>query len=510
MSTNYAVELLNISKSFPGVSALQDVSLRVKSGEIHALVGENGAGKSTLLKIMFGIEQKDAGEIRLRGQSIAPRNPSHAQTLGISLVHQELQLIPELNATQNIFLGREQSHPGWLFVNRRKSEERARQLLAKIGMHDFDLRRPVRLLSVAQRQMIEIAKALLGNASVIAFDEPTSSLSIVETERLFAIIRELRSQGVGIIYVSHRLEEIMNIADRVTVLRDGRLVDDVAIDTVDQPAIVRMMVGRSMADFESNEAHHARSLVNEAAQPRQRQEVLRVVGLTDNKKLKATSFSLYQGEILGIAGLVGSGRTELMRALFGAEHATGEVFVDGKQIKIHQPADAIKAGIGFLPEDRKIQGLLRELSLKLNVTITSLARMSRLGWMKPAAINSVSQEYVQQLNIVPPNLERRVRNLSGGNQQKVVLAKWLCASSSILIFDEPTRGIDIGAKADIYNLMDKLAGQGRSIIMVSSELPEILRMSHRILVMREGAVVKELARSEANQQTILHYATGGH
>ena len=506
-----ALELIDISKSFPGVNALQEVTLRIQPGEVHALVGENGAGKSTLLKIMFGIEHKDAGEIRLAGQVVTPRSPSHAQHLGISLVHQELQLIPELNAAQNIFLGREMSYPGWLFVNKGRSQAEARALLAKIGMYDFNVQHPVRTLSTAQRQMVEIAKALYGNAKVIAFDEPTSSLTTVETELLFGVIRDLRAAGVGIIYVSHRLEEIMTIADRVTVLRDGRLVGSAPIAELDQRAIVRMMVGRRVLEMEESEEQHAVAAAKAAAvEPTEaRHEMLRVVNLTDGKKLKPASFQLYAGEILGIAGLVGSGRTELMRALYGADPAEGEVYVAGKRAKIHQPSDAIAAGIGLLPEDRKIQGLLRELSVKLNITISSLDRMKVAGFMKTSEINAASRKYVELLNISPPQIDRLVRNLSGGNQQKVVLAKWLCAGSNVVIFDEPTRGVDVGAKAEIYGLMDDLIAQGKAIIMVSSELPEILRMSHRILVMREGAIVKELSRAEATKESIMFYATGG-
>ena len=506
-----ALELIDISKSFPGVNALQEVTLRIQPGEVHALVGENGAGKSTLLKIMFGIEHKDAGEIRLAGQVVTPRSPSHAQHLGISLVHQELQLIPELNAAQNIFLGREVSYPGWLFVNKGRSQAEARALLAKIGMYDFNVQHPVRTLSTAQRQMVEIAKALYGNAKVIAFDEPTSSLTTVETELLFGVIRDLRAAGVGIIYVSHRLEEIMTIADRVTVLRDGRLVGSAPIAELDQRAIVRMMVGRRVLEMEESEEQHAVAAAKAAAvEPTEaRHEMLRVVNLTDGKKLKPASFQLYAGEILGIAGLVGSGRTELMRALYGADPAEGEVYVAGKRAKIHQPSDAIAAGIGLLPEDRKIQGLLRELSVKLNITISSLERMKVAGFMKSSEINAASRKYVELLNISPPQIDRLVRNLSGGNQQKVVLAKWLCAGSNVVIFDEPTRGVDVGAKAEIYGLMDDLIAQGKAIIMVSSELPEILRMSHRILVMREGAIVKELSRAEATKESIMFYATGG-
>lgn len=803
----YALELVGITKAFPGVVALSDVTMRVRPGEVHALVGENGAGKSTLLKVMFGIVTPDSGQIFLRGQEIVPANPSHAQHLGISLVHQELQQIPELNVTQNIFLARERTYPGGLFVNRGQSHAEAQALLQRIGV-DINVKAPIKTLSIAQRQMVEIAKALLGDSAVIAFDEPTSSLTPVETEKLFAVIRDLKTHGVGIIYVSHRLEEIMTIADRVTVLRDGRLVGEAPIQDVDQATIVRMMINRDTLEermdqalFEvpsptrsyrigavvkflgnpywralvkgmeeearkygasftaraaASETDRAGQLaimqemvaqgydallispqtdtnlapavtaakaagvllvnVNDAvipdaehfvganqydcgvlaagyfvrtfraggrvavvegqagvyataqrtrgfidtlpssrftvvshvsgewdrarakavaadilrqypdllgfycnndtmalgtieavkeagvlgrvavigtdgtsdayasiradeitgtvdllpeqtgqmavrvvvallegqkvsqsvytpqnlvtlhnidrptdspypeegptlapggrvelrtvsAPPAETEEVLRVESIR-TRKLRGVSFALYKGELLGVSGLVGSGRTELMRAIYGADPAEGKIFVRRKEVHIHSPEDAIRHGIGFLPEDRKAAGLMRLLSLKVNITLPSLPRMQRLGLLSGKAMESSSREYVAALDIEPPFLERPVMTLSGGNQQKTILARWLLVNSEILIFDEPTRGIDVGAKAEIYHLMEDLIRQGKSIIMVSSELPEILRMSHRILVMREGELVKELPRSLANQETIMYYATG--
>lgn len=818
MAETYTLELINIRKSFPGVVALKDVTLRARPGEVHALVGENGAGKSTLLKIMFGIEKPDSGDILLDGKPIVPDNPSHAQHLGISLVHQELQQIPELSVAQNIFLARELTYPGNFFVNRGNSEKQAAELLQRIGIK-LNVKAPIKSYSIAERQMVEIAKALMGNTRVIAFDEPTSSLTPVETEKLFAVIRDLKAQGVAIIYVSHRLEEIMTIADRVTVLRDGQLVGEAPIQDVDQAAIVRMMINRDSmedrldqalfaipnpsrayrigavvkylgnpywrqlakgmeteankyglnltvraADSETNpvgqlavtaellasgcdallfspqtdlnlmpaiekaraagvvlvNVHDAvipnaehfvganqydtgalaagyftrvlpaggkvaviegqpgvyateqrtrgfvdtlpgsrfsvvarvpgnwdRDQARQAAEtllkqhpdlagfycnndtmalgamdaikaagqlgnviamgtdgisdayesiragelagtidslpeqtgqiamrvaialleqqkapqsvytpqnlvtlnnidypasspypngdqasaagagskpglalahtdlrtaampPTRAEEVLRVVNI-HNRKLKGASFALYKGELLGISGLVGSGRTELMRAIYGADPAEGEIYVSGQKVTIRSPQDAIAHGIGFLPEDRKLSGLLRLLSLKINITLPSLPGMDKLGMLNKGAMASASQEYVKALDIQPPFLDRPVMTLSGGNQQKTILARWLLVNSDILIFDEPTRGIDVGAKNEIYHLMENLVRQGKSIIMVSSELPEILRMSQRILVMREGEIVKELPRSLADQEIIMHYATGAY
>jgi ribose transport system substrate-binding protein len=818
MADTYVLELLNISKSFPGVRALSEVSVRVRPGEVQALVGENGAGKSTLLKIMFGIQAPDSGKIIVSGNEVRLTSPSHAQQIGISLVHQELQQIPELNVAQNIFLAREITYPGQLFVNRGRSYEEAEAQLRRIGM-EINVRQQVKTLSIANRQMVEIAKALLGNARVIAFDEPTSSLTDVETDKLFDVIRDLKAHGVGIIYVSHRLEEIMKIADRVTVLRDGKLVGEVPIQEVDQATIVRMMIEReslkerldaSLVEtpqpsrayklaavvkylgnpywrvlgrgMEEEAARHGLTFAIQGAasetdregqlkalqsmleakpdavlvspqddtnlapaitqarqagilvinvhdafladaehfvganqqesgtraanyfihkfpqggkvaiiegQPgvyavrertrgfkdslpktrfeivasvsgdwdRQKsqnlaadllaahpdllgfycnndnmalgvmeavkaadclgqvvvigndgtgeaynsirakeitgtidsfpeqtgqiavrqaicllegmkspaqiytpqnlitlynidrpadvpyqesepvtpvrhtatvergtpgpsgqgaparhaagEEILRAVNLR-TRKLRNCSLSLYKGELLGIAGLVSSGRTELVRAIYGADPAEGEIYVRGRKAHIRSPEDAIRYGIGFLPEDRKASGLERLLSTKINISLASLPRLSRFGIVVDyGAVTREGEQYVKALDIQPPHLDRLVLNLSGGNQQKVILARWLLANSEILIFDEPTRGIDVGAKVEIYRLMEKLLDQGKSIIMVSSELPEVLRMSQRVLVMREGQIVQEMPRSSATQETIMYYATGG-
>ena len=505
MNEKYVLELKGITKGFPGVVALKNVNLRVKTGEVHALVGENGAGKSTLLKIMYGIFPPDSGEILMDGKAVQPRSPSHAQHLGISLVHQELQQIPELSVMQNIFLAREITYPGNVFVNSRQAQKEAEDILQRIGV-SINPRARIKSLGIAERQMVEIAKALLVNARLIAFDEPTSSLTNVETEKLFSLIRELKKRGVGIIYVSHRLEEIMQIADHVTVLRDGQLVGDAPVAELDQGKIVRMMIGKSLSGEAGDEDEFEKAALPPA--PADAPEALRVVGL-NTPKIKDASFSLRRGELVGIAGLMGSGRTELVRALYGADPAHGEVYVEGKAVHIHSPQDAIAAGIGFLPEDRKGQGLVRLLSMQINMSLAALPKMTRAGLVDFGQMKRQAQSFVEALDIQPPYLERLALNLSGGNQQKVILARWLLNNSEILIFDEPTRGIDVGSKNEIYQLMEALIGRGKSIIMVSSELPEVLRMSQRILVMREGRIVKELERSEATKEVIMYHATGG-
>lgn len=512
MSSPYVIELIDIWKSFPGVLALQGVSLRVRSGEVHALVGENGAGKSTLLKIVSGIIQKDSGSIRMLDREISPTDPNHARRLGISFVHQELQQVPELTVAENIFLSRERTYPGRIFVDRRRCSRESQELLSQFSL-TLDVRRPIKTFGIADRQMIEIAKAILGDARLIAFDEPTSALSEAETGNLFRMIRELRNRGVGIIYVSHRLEEIKEIADRVTVLRDGRLIGELPIEQANHATIVKMMVGHELElELEDNQdgihSEKASSSFDKENLLDSKVEVLKVVNLK-NSFVHNVSFSLFRGEILGVAGLVGSGRTELVRAVYGADKASAEIYVRGKRVRFHSPKDAIANGIGFLPEDRKLHGLLRLLSVKINIALASLKVMGRLGFLTSRDMTNPSRVLVNSLKIEPPFLDRLVMNLSGGNQQKVVLARWLLARSDILIFDEPTRGIDVGAKAEIHRLMDELKRQGKSIIMVSSELPEILRMSDRILIMREGKEVRIIVREEASKESIMFYATGG-
>lgn len=484
-----------ISKSFPGVHALDKVSLDVRPAEVHALVGENGAGKSTLMKILTGAIPKDEGTIRLDGRQVSIQAPSDALELGINMIHQELNLIPELNVGQNILLGRQPTLPGGR-INWPELYRRASNRLELVGI-DLDPHAIVADLSIAQQQMVEIGKALSRQARLIVMDEPTSTLTDRETERLFELIRSLRQQGVSLIYISHRLEEIYEIADRVTVLRDGQCIGTYPIDQVSQAELVHLMVGRDIDDM----------FMKEVA-PRQN-VVLELKNLSSAGFLKQINLELYRGEILGLAGLVGSGRTTLARTLFGAEKIeAGEIWVEGQRVSISSPQAAIHLGIGLVPEDRKDQALLLNMAVSENIAVSGLGKFSRLGLINFSQIRSMAQEYVNTLDIRTPSLKQRVRNLSGGNQQKTVIARWLTLHPRILILDEPTRGIDVGAKAEIHALMSQLARQGVGILMISSELPEILGVSDRILVMHEGQISAEIARGDATQDAIMLAATG--
>ena len=495
MTDELLLEMWKITKDFPGVRALEDVDFDLRSGEIHALLGENGAGKSTLMRILFGVYPRDSGQIFVRGQEVSIRDPHHALELGISMVHQELNLVPYMNAAQNISLGRESRYLGGI-LRWRSIYHDAQEQLARLGV-TVNLRVPVRRLSIAQQQMVEIAKALSWKAQVLVMDEPTSSLTPHEIQQLFRLLRHLASQGVGIVFITHRLEEIFQIADRVTVLRDGRKVGSWAINDVDMVRLIQAMVGRNVGQMFPKD------------QSRRGEEVLRIEGLERAGFLHDISFSAYRGEILGIAGLVGAGRTELARAIFGADPIDrGTVYIRGKPILIRSPQDAIHHGIGFLTEDRKMQGLVLGMSMESNLVLTVYDRLNKLSIIQRKKRHQLARRYVETLRIRPPQLERRVRYLSGGNQQKVVLGKWLARQADILIFDEPTRGIDVGAKAEVHQLMNELAKSGACVIMISSELPEILNMSDRILVMREGRIVAELDRQEASQEIVMEYATG--
>jgi len=487
----------HISKSFPGVRALDDVTFQVNKGEIHALVGENGAGKSTLMKILTGAIPRDRGIIYLRGQATEIDSPGRAQALGISMIHQELALIPYLNVGQNIYLGREPKGalPG--FINWPTLYAQAREQLDKLNIA-MEPTTAVADLTIAQRQMVEIAKALSLNADIIVMDEPTSALSERETKTLFGLMRSLKEQGVTIIFISHRIEEVLAVADRVTVLRDGQLVGVAPISEVDIGQVVRMMVGRELGEMYPKEEV-----------PRQ-EMVLRVQGLSRGNELHDINLELYKGEILGLAGLVGAGRTQLARAIFGIDPIErGEIWMDSQEVKIDSPQKAIALGMGFVPEERTIQGLFLGIAVRQNITISALDKVSRLGFVNLREAVRLAQDYVSRLDIRTPSLGQKVRNLSGGNQQKVVLAKWLSLNPKVLILDEPTRGIDVGAKAEIHALMSRLAKQGVGVIMISSELPEVLGISDRILVMHEGRVVAEFQRGEASQDEIMLYATGG-
>lgn len=491
------MEMDEIDKRFPGVQALSNAKFSLRGGEVHALVGENGAGKSTLMKILTGIHQKDKGRICYNSHEIEIPNPKSAQRYGISMVHQELNLMPDLTVAQNIFIGREPCFALKLLVNESEINLKARQLFQKLNL-DLDPRMPVSDLTIAKQQMVEIAKALSFDAKVLIMDEPTAALTETETQTLFRIIENLRDIGVGIVYISHRMEELKRISDRITVMRDGCYIGtvDTPDTTIDQ--IIGMMVGRN---------------VYWSARPNmeivKKDKVLTIKNMNRDKTLKDINFELHKGEILGFAGLMGAGRTELARAIFGADPIdSGEIHVNGKRAKINKPADAVRHGICYLSEDRKRFGLMLEMDIKNNMVMPSLKEFSStFGFINERKINKVSQSMIEALTIKTPGINQEVKLLSGGNQQKVVIAKWLIRNCEIIIFDEPTRGIDVGAKGEIYKLLQKLAEEGKAIIFISSELPEILRISHRIIVMCEGRITAQIKNESITQETIMRYAT---
>ncbi len=490
------LELRGITKQFPGVLALDNVQFVLEEKEIHGLVGENGAGKSTLLKILAGALPMDKGEILLRGKPVRFSSPLEAIKSGIAVIYQEFNLVPYLSAGENIFLGREPRKFKY-FVDFDKLHRSAQEILDRVGAN-FSSRTPVYQLSVAQQQLTEIAKALSQSATVIAMDEPTSALTEKEVEHLLNIMRSLKEEGVGIIFVSHRIEEVFQIADRITVLRDGKYVGTKRCEETNRDEIISMMVGREIKE----KIPKRPAPIGE--------EILRVEGLTRKGVFSDISFSLHKGEILGLAGLVGAGRTEIARAIFGADPIDeGKIYLEGKEVTIRSPQEAIRLGIGLLTEDRRRYGLVLLMALRENTTLANLSDVSRAGFLNFSKERKVASKYVQELAIRTPSVEQLVRNLSGGTQQKVVLAKWLFSKSKVLIFDEPTRGIDVGAKVEIYELMNQLVARGVGIIMISSELPEILGMSDRILVIHEGRIAGELTREEATQEKIMTLATGG-
>jgi ribose transport system ATP-binding protein len=485
-----------IAKRFPGVIALGGVSFDVRAGEVHALVGENGAGKSTLMKILAGAQPADEGQILLDGAVSAIANPAGAERLGIGMVYQEFNLVPELDAVENIVLGREPLRGGLLDASAARAEVAA--VFAELGV-ELPARIPVRRLSVAQRQLIEIAKVLARRARIIVMDEPTAALSDRETDALFNVIAKLKARGVAIVYISHRLEELPRIADRITVLRDGRNVETREATEMPERDLVRLMVGREM------EAHYP-ALPPVAAEAR---AVLEVAGLTRAPAIVDVSFAARAGEIVGLAGLVGAGRSEIVRAIAGADvPQTGTIRIDGRIVRVAGPADAIAGGIALVTDDRKAQGLVLDMSVRENVTLAHLAGYSKGAFVDRAAEDAIAHKMIDDLQIRTPSAQQRARNLSGGNQQKVVLAKWLAGTARAYLFDEPTRGIDVGAKFEIYELMIALAKAGAAIVMVSSDMPELLGMSHRVLVVRGGRIVAELNRAEATSERVLAAATG--
>ncbi len=485
-----------IEKSFPGVHALRSARFDLARGEVHALMGENGAGKSTLMKILTGVYQPDAGEIILEGAPVSLHGPKSAQAKGISIIHQELYLMNHLTAAQNIFIGREPRFGLGMFVDETAMNKAAAALFKRMKV-DIDPQVEVGDLTVARQQLVEIAKALSYDSKVLIMDEPTSALNETEVDHLFAIIEDLKSQGVGIVYITHKMDEVMRIADRITIMRDGQYIETLPAKETPMSKVISLMVGRELAD-----ATRAEGVSSE-------EEVLRAVGLNRGNVIRDVSFTLRKGEILGFAGLMGAGRTEVARAIFGADPLeSGEVHVHGKRAAIRSPQDAVRLGIAYLSEDRKHFGIVTRMSVRDNVTMASWPRFTWGGvFMRDGALEKVSAEYVKTLKVKTPSVEQETRLLSGGNQQKVVIAKWLLRDCDILIFDEPTRGIDIGAKAEIYALLQKLAAQGKAIIVISSELPEILRLSHRVVVMCEGRITGELDGNTATQEAIMTLAT---
>jgi len=486
------VRLRGVSKEFPGVLAVDGVDLEIMPGEVHALAGENGAGKSTLMKLLSQVERPTEGEVEISGEPVAFHGPGYAQSLGVAMVYQEFALAPHLSVAENLFLGREPARAG--FVNRRKEKERAVELLGRVGL-EIDPDRLVSSLSVAEQQRVEIAKALAIEAKVLILDEPTATLAEKEIEGLFGVIQDLASRGISILYISHRLDEIFTIADRVTVMRDGKVVDTVPASELDEEKLVRLMVGREVGNLYPKPEAEIGDVV------------LRVSGISRGTTLQDCSFEVRSGEILGFAGLVGAGRTELARAVFGADPiSSGTIELEGEEVKIEDPQRAIKAGIGYLTEDRKGEGLALQLGVAQNITLAHVP--VRAGFLDLGSERRTARRRRDELNIRTPSIRRRVQVLSGGNQQKVVVAKWLETRAKVLFFDEPARGIDVRAKAEMFGLVGDLAKEGRAIVLISSYLPELLNMCDRILVMREGRIAGVLSREEFSEERVIALATG--
>ncbi|PZQ96965.1 MAG: sugar ABC transporter ATP-binding protein [Cereibacter sphaeroides] len=487
------LSLVGIEKSFGSLTVLHGVSLTVQPGEVHGLLGENGAGKSTLLNILCGVLRPTGGQIEVDGAQASIHSPRDASAAGIAMIHQELQQVPELTVAQNIFLGASLRSLGGAIVNRQAQEAEARRLLADLDP-TIDVTAKIRTLRVAQRQIVEIAKALRANARLIAMDEPTSSLMPAEFERLTEVIRRLASQGVSIIYVSHKMDEVYRLCSSATVLRDGRLIGRVALADTPVSKVIEMMVGRELAH-----ASH-RSFATD-------RPVLKISGLTRDDAVRDASFTLHAGEVLGIAGLVGAGRTELLRLIAGVDAAdAGTVEVAGKVIAGHNPRSRIRAGLGLVPEERKRDGIIRHRPVTSNIGLPSMAKFSRLGLIRKRVLRRRSEELMKEVRLRPLDVSRPIGSFSGGNQQKAIIGRWLAADTRIFLFDEPTRGIDIGAKAEIYDLIERLAQEGRAIIVVSSELTEVIRLSDRVLVMREGRIFAELGAGEISEAAIARAA----
>ncbi|MBI4429176.1 MAG: sugar ABC transporter ATP-binding protein [Ignavibacteriales bacterium] len=486
------LEMRGITKRYPGVLALDHVNFSLQPGEVHALAGENGAGKSTLMKILGGAIQKDEGELLFNGKTVEIDSPVTSLSCGIGIIYQDFKLVPELSVAENIFLGHEPQRGS--FIDFSRMHEMSRLALQQLG-ESIETGAWVKSLSVAQRQIIEIAKALSKKVRVLALDEPTASLTAQEIKNLFTVIRKLKSEGVGIIYISHRLDEIFEIADRITVLRDGAVVGSCLAHETDRSGLIQLMVGRSLEDEYPK------------VQLKREDEILRVENFTATK-LKGVSLTLHRREILGIAGLVGAGRTELARAMFGADAIEdGTMWLEGKEVRPRSPREAISAGIGLLTEDRNLQGLVLQMTLRENISLTSLRELTRGVFINAFKEKSVAEEFMSKLQIKAPSTETSVETLSGGNRQKVILGRWLVTKSKVLIFDEPTVGIDVGVKYEIYNLINQLAKDGVGVIVISSDLPELLGICDRIAVMCEGRITGTMMRQEATQEKILKLAT---
>mgnify|MGYP001610493322 CR=1 FL=1 len=491
------LQMENVSKAFPGVKALEDVSLEAYSGEVLALLGENGAGKSTLMKILSGVYHKDTGSIIIQGSEVDIKGIKDAQKHGIAIIHQELSLLPNLSIWENIFLGNEGFNGITRRINKKELKEKSKILLKDIGFN-IDVDTLVKDLNVGERQLIEIAKALSKNSTVIIMDEPTTALTDVETDNLFKVIAKLKSENMCIVYISHRMDEIFRICDRITVLRDGKHIGEVKTKDITKDDLISMMVGRKLEEqfpYRKSSKGHT---------------ILKVQNLSFDEKVCSVSFEAKSGEILGIAGLMGSGRTEMAKTIFGEyKKSSGKIFVDGIEVNICSPKDAIKKGICYLSEDRKKEGLILGMSVGNNMTLANLKKYENGA----KRINKVEEskeieEYIKKLSIKTPSSQQLIKNLSGGNQQKVILAKWLMLAPKVLIIDEPTRGIDVGAKKEIYDVLNELKAIGKSIIMISSDMPEILGICDRILIMHEGEISGELCRDGASQEAIMKYAVG--
>lgn len=484
------LSLIGVSKVFPGIRALDKVSFDVRPGEVHGLLGENGAGKSTMLNILSSVLQATEGQIVIDGQPITLTRPADARAAGIAMIHQELQHIPQLSVVQNLFLGRPLTRTGGLLVDRATQEARARAILADLDPR-IDPRAPIHTLKVAQQQIVEIARALLDDAKIIAMDEPTSSLTPSEFDALAALIARLAAQGKSIIYVSHKMNEVFQVCDRATILRDGRFIDTVDLSQITEDQVIAKMVGRDI--LHARHVSHARPEV-----------VMEVQNLSDGGLIRDAGFSLHKGEVLGLAGLVGSGRTELLRLIAGIDRAkTGSVTLNGKPVDLRSPRMAIRAGIGLVPEERKKDGIVRARPVSSNIALPCMGRFTRFGLVQRGKLHKESTALMKRMGMRPPDVTRAIGTFSGGNQQKAIIGRWLAADVDILLFDEPTRGIDIGAKSKIYDLIAQLAQSGKSIIVVSSELPEIIRLSDRVMVMREGTIAAILNADQISEDAIV-------